>query len=179
MSQPETDAAPDSKVILSDGTEKRLSDFWSFKPLALLFIRHFGCPFCREEVARLRREKETVDRAGFQVLLVSMGTPEEAEGFRRQFNLPFTIICDPEKALYKAYGLKGRSISQIFSPKLFLKGLKAVGQGFLPGLSLGDPFQLPGVVVIDVKGHIRFRYYSRDPSDYPSIAIIVDVLSRV
>jgi len=128
-------------------------------------------------VAQLRREKEKLERAGLQVLLVSMGTPEEAEVFRIQFDLPFPIGCDPEKALYRAYGLKGRSISQIFSPKLFLKGLKAVGQGHLPGLPLGDPFQLPGAFIIDTNGHIRFRHHSRDPADYPSVERMIEAFS--
>jgi hypothetical protein len=34
--------APDSEVILSDGTTHTLSDFWKEKPLLLIFLRHFG-----------------------------------------------------------------------------------------------------------------------------------------
>jgi hypothetical protein len=34
--------APDTKVLLSDGTEKMLSEFWRTRPLALVFLRHFG-----------------------------------------------------------------------------------------------------------------------------------------
>jgi len=34
--------APDAKVVLSDGSSKRLSDFWRGNPLVLVFLRHFG-----------------------------------------------------------------------------------------------------------------------------------------
>jgi len=34
--------AIDRKVMLSDGTEKKLSKFWEKEPLVLVFIRHFG-----------------------------------------------------------------------------------------------------------------------------------------
>ena len=34
--------APDDQVLLSDGTEKMLSEFWRTRPLALVFLRHFG-----------------------------------------------------------------------------------------------------------------------------------------
>ena len=34
--------APDSDVILSDGSQKRLSDFWHSHTLVLVFLRHFG-----------------------------------------------------------------------------------------------------------------------------------------
>ena len=34
--------APDAQVLLSDGTEKMLNEFWRTQPLALIFLRHFG-----------------------------------------------------------------------------------------------------------------------------------------
>lgn len=34
--------AKNMKVLLSDGTEMFLSDFWSRSPLVLVFLRHFG-----------------------------------------------------------------------------------------------------------------------------------------
>jgi len=34
--------SPDRKVMLSDGSEKRLSQFWEKESLVLVFIRHFG-----------------------------------------------------------------------------------------------------------------------------------------
>jgi hypothetical protein len=34
--------APDEEVILSDSSEKRLSDLWKDRLLVLVFLRHFG-----------------------------------------------------------------------------------------------------------------------------------------
>jgi hypothetical protein len=34
--------APDAKVMMSDGMEKSLSDFWQSQTLVLVFLRHFG-----------------------------------------------------------------------------------------------------------------------------------------
>jgi len=34
--------APDAKVTMSDGSEKRLRDLWQSQPLVLVFLRHFG-----------------------------------------------------------------------------------------------------------------------------------------
>jgi hypothetical protein len=34
--------APDANVILSDGSEKGLRDFWQRQTLVLVFLRHFG-----------------------------------------------------------------------------------------------------------------------------------------
>lgn len=34
--------AVDRKVLLSDGSENQLSQFWEKKTLVLVFLRHFG-----------------------------------------------------------------------------------------------------------------------------------------
>ena len=34
--------ALDANVTLSDGSEKRLHDFWQSQTLVLVFLRHFG-----------------------------------------------------------------------------------------------------------------------------------------
>lgn len=35
-------SATDAEVLLADGSKKTLSEFWREKPLALIFLRHFG-----------------------------------------------------------------------------------------------------------------------------------------
>lgn len=34
--------APDAEVLLSDGTGTRLTYLWAERPVALVFLRHFG-----------------------------------------------------------------------------------------------------------------------------------------
>ncbi len=34
--------APEAPVVLSDGSNRRLSDWWRDGPLVLVFLRHFG-----------------------------------------------------------------------------------------------------------------------------------------
>lgn len=34
--------APNAEVLMADGSRKTLSEFWRSKPLALIFLRHFG-----------------------------------------------------------------------------------------------------------------------------------------
>ncbi|HET6513698.1 MAG TPA: peroxiredoxin-like family protein [Thermodesulfovibrionales bacterium] len=178
MSEPEIHRAPDAEVLMSDGVKKNLSDFWSVKPIVLIFLRYFGCPFCREQVAQLIQKKENFDSSGLQPVLVSTESPATAEPFRKHFGVPFPVICDPGKTLHRAYGLKGGSMFQVFSPEVFLKGLRALGRGYFPGLPEGDPFQLPGLFIINTEGQICFSCYSRDPSDYPSVERILSAAQK-
>jgi peroxiredoxin len=124
---------------------------------------------------QLHRSKSQFEDMGMQVVLVGMGTPDQAESFRKQFSLSFPIICDPEKKLYQIYGLGRSSFSRMVSPSVLLKGLKALSQGHTPRLPQGDVMQLSGVFLIDTTGHIRYAHYSKDPSDDPSIKNLLEL----
>jgi len=115
----------------------------------------------------LHRSKARFENKGFQIVLVGLGTPAQAEAFKNKFSLSFPLICDPEKKLYQAYGLGRGSVAGLASPTLFLKGLKTLSRGHTPGVPQGDVMQMPGVFLIDTSGNIRYAHYSKDPSDNP------------
>lgn len=49
------DTAPDVKLHDDTGQLVRLSALWQEHPLVLLFVRHFGCPLCREHAVGVQR----------------------------------------------------------------------------------------------------------------------------
>ena len=161
--------AMDAEVKFSDGTVHRLSELWKRRPLLLVFLRHFGWPFCREQVLQLHRSKAKFENNGFQIILVGLGTPARAEAFKEQFSLSFPIICDPQKKLYQTFGLGRGSLLRMASPAFLLKGLKTLSRGHTLGVPKDDVLQMPVVFLIDTSGNIRYGYYAKDPSDNPSI----------
>lgn len=122
---------------------------------------------------QLHHSKAQFESIGIQVILVGLGTPEQSEAFKQQFSLTFPIICDPEKKLYQRYGLKRSSLASMASPSLLLKGLKTLSRGHTPGVPRSDVMQMPGVFLIDTFGSIRYAYYSKDPSDNPSVETLL------
>ena len=122
---------------------------------------------------QLHRSKAQFEDNGFQVVLVGLGTPDQAKAFKKRFSLSFPIICDPEKKLYQTYGLVRGSVASMASPFLLLKGLKTLSRGHTPGVPQGDVMQMPGVFLIDTSGNIRYAHYSKDPSDNPSIETLL------
>lgn len=117
----------------------------------------------------MHNAREKFSEAGFNVVLVGLGTPAQAEQFREDFSLSFPIICDPQKELYRMYDLKGGTVADVASPSILLKGLMAMSKGYRPGIPRGDVMQLPGVFLIDTDGNIRYSYFSRDASDHPAV----------
>jgi peroxiredoxin len=128
-------------------------------------------------VAQLRQEKSRFDKAGAQVVLVGMGTPEQSAAFGKQFDVPFPILSDPQKKLYRAFELKRMSTLGFLSPTVTLKGIAAMVQGHGIGLPQGDVRQLPGVFVIDTEGRIIYSHYAVDPADHPNAETILKTLA--
>jgi len=64
--------APDFAFTNVDGNEIRLSDFWESAPkgIVLVFLRHFGCLFCREHAIQLRDHYAAFSDRGYQLVAV-------------------------------------------------------------------------------------------------------------
>ena len=72
-------------------------------PLLIVFLRHFGCTFCREAVSDLAKLR---DELGVSLALVHLNTEEEAAralGAAGLGDVP--RFSDPEASLYRHYRL--------------------------------------------------------------------------
>ena len=124
----------------------------------------------------MRQQKDQFDRLNARVVLVGLGSVEETAAFRAQFDLPFTMIADPQKRLFGAFRLKQASTGSLLSVGTAVKGLSAMVKGYGLGIPRGDVRQLPGVFIIDGKGRIRFSHHARDPADHPQPEALLTVL---
>ena len=127
----------------------------------------------------MRQKEKEFEAADVRVVLVGLGSSGEAEAFRKALALKFPVVCDPDRRLFGAYGLKRMNLFQLASPSLMLKGVKALSQGHTMGLPRGDVYQLPGVFIIDRKGRIRYSHIGRDPADHPAAEEIVSAVNKM
>ncbi|MBI1333045.1 MAG: AhpC/TSA family protein [Armatimonadetes bacterium] len=151
--------APLIVVTLDSGKTRDLSEFYKDRPLVLVFLRHFGCMFCREQIAGLRPYKQE------NIVLVSMGKVSEAAEFKSKMEIPQTIISDPNKQLYEAFGLRRGSVSQIVSPTVARRSIAAFKAGHRAGMLKNDPWMMAGVFRVDPDGEVSFAHYASDIAD--------------
>ena len=126
----------------------------------------------------MRREEKAFDQLGARVVLVGLGSVEETAAFKKRFKVPFTMIADPEKRLFKAFRLKQASTGSLVSAKMIFKGLKSMTKGHTMGIPQGDVRQLPGVFIIDTAGRVRFSHYAATPADHPQPHALLDELRK-
>ena len=162
--------APHTAVTLDTGETRELSDFYKEKPVILVFLRHFGCIFCREQIAELRPFQNE------NIVLVSMGRTQEAADFKRKMEIPQVMISDPNKLLYDAFGLRRGSFGQILNPTLTRKSIRLMKNGHKPGMVKHDPWMMAGVFRIEQDGEVSYSHYASDISDNLSGVAIAQLL---
>jgi len=149
---------------------KSLLELTHEQPVLLLFLRHLGCTFCRETLADVESRKDDLARKGIRPVFVHMSQdPQEVLNLFSQYHLEDCAhISDPQKDLYRAFGLQRGSLAQIIGPKVLWRGFVAAileGHGF--GAPKQDPFQLPGVFLVH-QGRILRDFRHEYSSDRPS-----------
>lgn len=162
--------APTIDVILDSGATVSLRSLYQDSKLGLIFLRHLGCPFCREQVVELRNYPEA------NLAFVVMASPEATRAFKEKLRSPHPFICDPTKALYRSFGLGSASLGQIFNTHTLMRGTALALKGVGGGRMVGDPFALAGSFVIDIDGKVIWEYQAKDAADNPEIHCVLDRL---
>jgi hypothetical protein len=137
-------------------------------PVLLIFLRHFGCIFCKEALADISKNKSNIEVGGVKIVFVHMTDYETAEKQFHKFGLfDITHISDPDCKFYAAFGLVKGNFNQLFGLQSLIRGFSAgIQNGQAPSAQIGDGFQMPGVFVI-VNGEIKEQFIHRLSSDRP------------
>lgn len=164
-------------VLVHDASARRahLADLWVDAPrvVILAFLRQYGCPLCRDQVAALRDRFASFRAEGVAVAAVGQGTPEDARRFSEQLDLPFPVLSDVHRSAYAAYGLLDGTVEQVYSPTSGLKLVSAILRGHRPHRIVGSVRQLPGTFVIDRNGIIRIAHPGLHAADVPEIGSLL------
>ncbi|MEM8886026.1 MAG: SelL-related redox protein [Planctomycetota bacterium] len=145
------------------------------QPQFLVFLRHFGCTFCREAVSDLSGIDRQLGAAGTRLVLVHMSTEQEARALFSDYGLPnVTAISDPDRVLYRAFALRRGSPAQLFGWSVWKRGWEAgVKQGHGIGWLRGDAAQMPGAFVVS-HGHIVAQFIHETAADRPDYVVVAE-----
>ena len=157
---------PGQKAIpfeMEDVFDNRISlEDYRGKRLLLSFYRYAGCPLCNYRIEKLVLLTPRFRRLGLDMLAVFQSPKESILYYVEKRDSPFSIIADPERRIYRAYGVepswKGLFKGAVRLPTL----LRASRRGFFPGKVEGNPAMLPADFLIDETLVVREAYYGKD-----------------
>ena len=99
--------APSFTGIGQDGNKVSLSDFKGQK-VVLFFYPEDDTPTCTIQACNLRDNYALLRKNGFKVIGISPDDPESHRKFRKKFDLPFTLLADPEHKIINKFGVWGQ-----------------------------------------------------------------------
>ncbi|MEZ5330468.1 MAG: AhpC/TSA family protein [Thermoanaerobaculia bacterium] len=131
---------------------------------------------CQEHLIAVRDRLD--DLAGTTVAAVTFAGVDRLAAHRAHLDLPFPLLADPERAVYRRFGLERAPLRRIYNPGT----LKLYGQLLRRGRRLRRPVddtrQLGGDFVIDSTGRLAAAFRPRSPDDRPDIDELVAVTRR-
>ena len=98
--------APDFKAKDQNGNSVSLKDFRG-KKVVLYFYPEDDTPTCTVEACNLRDNYAALTKAGLVVIGVSPDDKASHKKFEEKYNLPFTLIEDPQKKIIDKYEVWG------------------------------------------------------------------------
>lgn len=151
------------------GKQFRLSDYMG-KRIMLSFFRDAGCPFCNFRVYELTHNYKPWKQQNLEVIAVFSDTPEKVRRYVANHPRPFTVLADPDLAIYNQYGVE-------HSASALLKALLTKLPRIVRGIALGGrPSNNPHVRLVPADfllaedGRVVQVWYGRDTSDHIPIS---------
>jgi hypothetical protein len=125
----------------------------------------------------LRDALSDIRRRGAELVIIGNGRPEHAVDFRDSEHVKCPLLVDPELRAYAAAGLRRGLLSSI-SPRVLVRGFRAMAEGQRQGATQGDPWQQGGVFIIRPGNVVDFAYVSQEAGDHPSPDTIIAALDK-
>ncbi len=100
------DRAPKFKLRDETGKSVSLSDF-AGKSLVVFFYPKAFTPGCTTQACDLRDSHQQFIAAGHKVVGISPDPVEKLAKFREEYELPFSVLSDPDHTIAEAYGAWG------------------------------------------------------------------------
>jgi peroxiredoxin len=144
------------------------------KTAVLFFLRYYGCPVCRMEMSKIKREINILKQKNTEVFVVLQSPPSTLTSLLNEEDWPFTIISDPQGDIFHLYHVEPGGIFKYMHPAGLVAAIKAIYQGFRHGKFEGKETQTPAVFTVSSDKAVTFVYYGSNVGDIPSLADIAD-----
>ena len=141
-------------------------------PILLVFLRHFGCAFCRQALDQVSQLRAKIAATGTKPVFVHLGTPERAKLYLDYYHLSdVERMANPDASLYQhpAFNLsRTNPYHHFFNFTVVKARVKGALRNYGIGMIHEDAHQMPGIFFLKDRRIVRgFRYETiADEPDY-------------
>lgn len=136
----------------------------------LQFRRYAGCPVCNLHLQSFAKRIGEIEEAGVREAVVFHSSAKEMQLY--QSALPFDTVADPEKKLYRAFGV-GASPLSLLNPKVWGAIAAGVVSTRPATVAEGGKTGLPADFLIAPDGRIVALHYGTHADDHWSVDALI------
>ncbi len=111
-----------------------------------------------------------------QIAVVTFAPPERLAAYRDHLKLPFDVVADPQRALYRLLGAERGSNRQVWSLGTIQMYVRLIRAGRRVRRPDDDIHQLGADAVIGRDGTLRYLSLPATPADRPPISELLAAL---
>ena len=153
-------------------SDRTLLELLDESPLLLIFLRHFGCSFCRQTLDQVSKLHQEIRARGANPVFVHLGSPERAKPYFDYYHLSeVERVSNPDGSLYAhpVFHLSRSSpYSHFLIPAVWGGWLKGAIRKYGIGMIQEDAHQMPGVFFLrerEIVNAFQYRTIADEP-DY-------------
>jgi hypothetical protein len=105
------------------------------------------------------------------ILFVYQGTTDDGPTFFARDWPTARAVADPDRQLYRAFGIERGNSDQFINPGIIACGIRATLKGNFIGRPQGDPRLMPGLFLVTTDS-ILWQHDYRHPGDHPDFATL-------
>ena len=163
--------APGFSAVDQHSNPVNLEDYRGRK-LLLSFFRHAACPFSRLRILRLI-ERHSIHKAwGLEVLGFFQSPSESIEQYVMPLHPPFPLVADPQRVVYRLYGVKASTLGRYKSLLRLGARKDALAAGLKSGKAEGLKGLLPADFLIDEDLMVRSAFHGSDITQHMHLDMI-------
>ena len=170
-----SDDLASATVLSADGTVVPFCSLYTARRTVVVFVRHFGCIFCRERIAGLTDAIGNLRQIGVDAVVIGNGTPLMAADFAETLDLELPLFTDPSRRTYALAGMKRNFGLNLNSVGHALRSMRG---GHRQGAVAGDPWQQGGLIVVDPDGTVIEHHQDRDAGTYIDLNALTERLTQ-
>jgi alkyl hydroperoxide reductase subunit AhpC len=128
-------------------------------------------------VTQLRQWESRLDDQGIEVLVVSFQPLEDAQRYVEHWDLPWPMVSDEQRLLYRHYGMRRADWWTVMGPRSWWGYIRLLLAGRKLEMPTADVRQLGGDILIDPTGIVRYHHVTSTPVDRPDIEDLLAAMS--
>jgi hypothetical protein len=118
------------------------------------------------------------DLGDIHIAAITFAEPQDLAPHRAHLDLPFPLLADPDRQVYRQFDLRRGALLEIWNPGTLRLYVDLLRRGRSLRRPTQDTRQLGGDFVLDAEGRLVAGFWPTSPDARPGVDSLVDAVAQ-